>query len=67
MPVWLASLGAAIAAATRRGGMTPTMIEVITADEAVHQNADAALGITLSPLSTTLEKLVSSQARVSRQ
>jgi NADH dehydrogenase len=30
MPVWLAKLGAAIAGLRRRGGMTPTVIEVIT-------------------------------------
>lgn len=64
MPVWLAKLGAAIAGWTRRGGMTSTVIEVITSDEAVHENADAALDIVLSPLSATLEKLLPSQAKV---
>jgi NADH dehydrogenase len=67
MPVWLARLGAAIAGWKRRGGMTPTVIDVITSDEAVHENADVELGITLSPLSATLEKLLPSQAKVSRQ
>jgi NADH dehydrogenase len=64
MPVWLAKLGAAFAGWTRRGGMTPTVIEVITSNEAVEQNADVELGITLSPLSATLEKLLTSQAKV---
>jgi NADH dehydrogenase len=64
MPVWLAKIGAAIAGWTRPGGMTPTVIDVITSDEAVHQNADVELGIALSPLSTTLEKLLPSQAKV---
>jgi NADH dehydrogenase len=64
MPIWLASVGAAIAGLKRRGGMTPTVIEVITSDEAVPENADVELGVALSPLSATLEKLVPSQAEV---
>jgi NADH dehydrogenase len=64
MPVWLAKLAAAIAGWKRRGGMTPTVIDVITSNEAVHENADVELGVTLSPLSATLEKLLPSQARV---
>ena len=60
MPVWLAKLGAAIAGWRRQGGMTPTVIDVITSNEAVHENADVALGVTLTPLSTTLEKLLPS-------
>ncbi len=63
MPVWLATLGAALAGLRRRGGMTPTVIEVITSNEAVHANADAELGVTLTPLSATLEKLLPSQAK----
>ena len=39
--------------------MTPTVIEVITSNEVVHANADAELGVTLTPLSATLEKLLS--------
>jgi uncharacterized protein YbjT (DUF2867 family) len=66
MPVWLARLGAALAGWMRPGGMTPTVIEVITSDEAVRENADTELGITLSPLSATLEKLLPSQAKVRR-
>jgi hypothetical protein len=61
--VWLAKLGAAIAG-WRRRGMTPTVIEVITSNEAVPKNADAELGVTLTPLSATLEKLLPSQAKV---
>ena len=64
MPVWLAKLGAAIAGWKRQGGMTPTVIDVITSDEAVHENADAELGVTLTPLSATLEKLLPSQTKV---
>jgi NADH dehydrogenase len=61
MPIWLAKLGAAANGWTGRGGMTPTIIDVITASEAVHANADAELGVTLTPLSTTLEKLLQSE------
>ena len=58
MPVWTAKLGAAMAGWIRRGGMTPTVIEVITADETVEKNADIDLGVRLTPLSVTLEKLL---------
>jgi uncharacterized protein YbjT (DUF2867 family) len=64
MPVWLAKAGAAIAGWRRQGGMTPTVIDVITSDEAVDENADVALGVTLTPLSATLEKLLPSKPEV---
>jgi uncharacterized protein YbjT (DUF2867 family) len=67
MPVWLAKLGAAVAGLKRQGGMTPTVVEVITSNEAVEKNADVELGITLSPLSATLEKLLPAQANVWRR
>lgn len=57
-PVWLARLGAAIAGWRQRGGMTPTVIDVITSNEHVHENAAAALGITLTPLASTLQKIL---------
>ena len=63
MPVWLARLGAAIAGWTRSGGMTPTVIDVITSSEFVDENADVELGVTLTPLSATLEKLLPPQAK----
>jgi NADH dehydrogenase len=63
MPVWLAKLGATIAGLKKPGGMTPTVIDVITSREAVDSNADAELGVTLTPLSATLEKLLPSQAK----
>jgi NADH dehydrogenase len=66
MPVWLAKLGTAISGWKRHGGMTPTVIDVITANEAVQENADVELGVTLTPLSATLEKLLPPQAKVSR-
>ncbi len=56
--LWLARLGAALASTVRTGGMTPTVIDVITSDEAVDHNADGDLGISLTPLSDTLARLV---------
>jgi uncharacterized protein YbjT (DUF2867 family) len=67
MPVSLAKLGTTVAGWTKRGGMTPTVIEVITSDEAVEKNADVELGVTLTPLSSTLEKLLSPHDKVSQQ
>ncbi len=57
IPVFLAKLGAALTSRLR-GGITPAVIDVITTDEAVHENADKALGITLTPLEATLARLV---------
>ncbi len=61
-PVWSAKLGAAMAGWIRRGGMSPTVIEVITADETVRTNADVDLGVSLTPLAATLEKLLPENA-----
>ena len=60
-PLWLAKVGAALASTVRSGGMTPTVIDVITSDEAVHQNADGDLGVSLTSLSDTLAKIVQNQ------
>ena len=62
-PVWLARLGAGLAGLVRTGGLTPAVIDVITADEAVGRNADGDLGITLTPLSDTLAKLCQTPPR----
>jgi len=64
MPVWLAKLGAAVAGLKREGGMTPTVIDVITSDEAVNENADVELGVNLTPLAATLQKLLPSETEV---
>lgn len=63
MPIWLAKAGAAISGWTRRGGMTGTVIDVITSDEAVQANADTELGVALTPLSTTLGNLLASATK----
>lgn len=61
-PVPLARLGASLAGLVRRGGMTPDVIDVITSDETIERNADADLGIRLTPLSDTLAKLCATPA-----
>ena len=58
LPIWSAKLGASLMGIFRRGGITPAVIDVITASETVHHNADADLDISLTSLSTTLQKLV---------
>ncbi len=63
MPVWVAKFGATIAGLKKRGGMTPTVIDIITSSEDVHKNGDVELGVTLTPLSTTIEKCLPSQAK----
>lgn len=61
VPIWAARLGAAVGSRMKGGGgVTPTVIDVITTTESVAHNADADLGVTLTPLSGTLEKIVSS-------
>jgi NADH dehydrogenase len=64
MPIWLAKLGVAIAGWRRRGGMTATVIDVISSNESVHANADVELGVTLTPLAATLAKLLPSGTKV---
>ena len=59
VPLWVAKLGAAIRSRVSGGGVTPTVIDVITANESVAHNADADLGVTLTPLSETIEKILS--------
>ena len=61
VPIWLAKLGAAIRSTLQGGGITPTVIDVITSDETVTRNADRILGITLSPLEATLHKILNSE------
>lgn len=63
VPIWVAKLGAAIGSRMKGGGVTPTVIDVITASERVTHNADADLGVTLTPLSETLEKILTSWRR----
>lgn len=57
-PIWLAKVGSAITSMIKGGGMTPTVIDVITMNETVAVNADAAIGIQLTPLRDTLNKIL---------
>lgn len=56
-PVSLARLAAGLVGLFRKGGLTPAVIDVITSDETVDQNAAAELGVSLTPLSDTLAEL----------
>jgi len=58
VPIWLAKLGASLKGLFRPGGMSPTVIDVITLDEVIEHNADQALGVNLTPLSITLKKFI---------
>jgi uncharacterized protein YbjT (DUF2867 family) len=58
IPIGLAKLGAALRTRFSGGGITPTVIDVITASDDVPHNADADLGITLTPLAATLAKIL---------
>ena len=58
LPIWSAKLGASIMGLFRRGGVTPSVIDVITASETIHHNAGDDLDVTLTSLSITLKKLV---------
>ncbi|MDR2213506.1 MAG: NAD(P)H-binding protein [Pseudomonadales bacterium] len=55
--LWLAKLLSGISHAVKGGGMSPAIIDVITASEDPRENADAALGLSLTPLTQTLTKL----------
>jgi len=57
VPVWLAKLGSAVTSTLKGGGMTPTVIDVITSDEVVEENADTAIGIQLTPLDETIQRI----------
>ena len=58
VPIFLAKLVASISSSIKGGGITPTVIDVITMDEVVADNADGALNISLTPLQNTLEKIL---------
>ena len=59
IPIPVAKFGAAVTSILKGGGITPTVIDVITQDEVVKTNADGALGITLTPMEQTLRKMTS--------
>lgn len=61
VPVWLAKIGAAIKSRIKGGGISPTVIDVITMDEIVNQNPSDVLGVTMTPLQKTLEKILANK------
>jgi NADH dehydrogenase len=58
IPVWIAKSSAAVTSRLNGGGISPTVIDVITADEVIEKNAAVEMGIHLTPLSRTLEKIL---------
>ena len=58
IPIWLAKFAARLRGLLRSGGITPTVIDVITADELIAANADVDLRLTLTPLETTVKKIL---------
>jgi len=61
MPIVWAKLGAWMRSRLKEGGVNPTVIDVITMNEVVEKNADAELGITLTPLDETLKKFLQAE------
>lgn len=61
VPVLFAKIGAAITSTIKGGGITPTVIDVITMNEVVSQNADSQIGISLTPLQDTLTKILNNE------
>jgi NADH dehydrogenase len=61
VPVLFAKIGAAIGSIIKGGGITPTVIDVITMNEVVSQNADTQIGINLTPLQDTLTKILNNE------
>lgn len=57
IPVAWLRLFAAVSHTIKRAGISPAILEVITCDETVTHNADSDLGVQLTPLSKTLEKI----------
>jgi uncharacterized protein YbjT (DUF2867 family) len=58
VPVSLVKMGAAVARLIFRSGISPDVVEVITANEEVDRNADSELAVRLTPLDATIQKLV---------
>ena len=58
IPIGFTKLMAGITSTLRGGGFTPTVIDVITQDEEVSHNGFAELGVTLTSLDRTIEKIL---------
>ncbi len=62
VPILMAKLGAAVTSTLKGGGITPTVIDVITMNEVVTENANEKIGISLTPLEDTLRKILISES-----
>lgn len=58
VPIAIAKFAARLRGLFKPGGMSSTVIDVITMDEVVEHNGDQALGVRLTSLQTTLEKFI---------
>lgn len=58
VPIGLARFAASVKGLFSKGGMSPTVIDVITMNEVVNHNANQALGVELTPLPETLQKFI---------
>ena len=57
-PIAVAKIAAGVKGIFQKGGMSPTVIDVITMNEHAEHNAAAALGVELTPLEQTLQKFI---------
>lgn len=57
-PIGVAKIAASVKGLFKKGGMSPTVIDVITMNEHAEHNAAAALGVELTPLEQTLQKFI---------
>lgn len=57
-PIGVAKFAAGLKGMFKKGGMSPTVIDVITMNEHVEKNAAVALGVKLTPLEQTLQKFI---------
>jgi len=62
LPIGLAKVGAWLGSAFKGGGVSPTVVDVITRDEVVQENAAAELGLELTPLDETLSKILGGES-----
>ena len=60
-PIGVAKFAASMKGIFSKGGMSPTVIDVITMNEHAEHNAAVALGVELTPLKQTLQKFILQQ------
>lgn len=60
-PILLAKFMSGISSTLKGGGVTPTVIDVITQNEEVAHNDAADLGLTLTPLDQTMDKMLATR------